>query len=547
MGKDDQKIIEQPGLYAVPLRRGRALSFQLAALALTVVTLATATGFLMVTWFRPKTDEIAPTQAAKPSATEQLFRGWPAPDVALVLSGQQDGFLQPCGCSDPQFGGVARRYNFLQTLIKDRGWPIVLADLGDVAQEAGASLGFDAGPQKRIKYRYSMQALKMLNYTAVGLGPNEALMPLFDALGEHALNDPKPRVVCANLIDKDGVFFPQMMSRSEISEAKGNAPRVGITAVVGPSMAKDLEKRSGDDLHFDNLEKVLPGEIAALQQKKAELLLLLFLGTDKEVKALAEKFPQFQVILYWSPTEEPPRQTDMVGATLLVQTGWRGRYVGVVGVKRTETAGRHFDFRYELISLGPEFETPQGKDKSNPLHALMERYAQEVHKEDYLGKFPHEASHPLQVQYPEATYVGSEKCKNCHESAYEVWKNHKHSHAYQTLADAKRPALRQFDGECIVCHTTGFGYKSGFTNATATPKLKDVGCENCHGPASLHIKNKNDVKIRQAMNPLKGQGVKGIFSLCFKCHNEENAPKFRTDTFEEYWVKKKTAHPTPKD
>ena len=29
--------------------------------------------------------------------------------------------------------------------------------------------------------------------------------------------------------------------------------------------------------------------------------------------------------------------------------------------------------------------------------------------------------HPLQVQYPEATYVGSDKCKSCHQHAYQVW------------------------------------------------------------------------------------------------------------------------------
>ena len=31
--------------------------------------------------------------------------------VALLLSGESHGYLQPCGCSEPQKGGLARRYN----------------------------------------------------------------------------------------------------------------------------------------------------------------------------------------------------------------------------------------------------------------------------------------------------------------------------------------------------------------------------------------------------------------------------------------------------
>src|SRR6185312_9998287 len=86
----------------------------------------------------------------------------------------------------------------------------------------------------------------------------------------------------------------------------------------------------------------------------------------------------------------------------------------------------------------------------------------------------------------------------------------KHSHAYQTLVDAKHPSLRQYDGECIVCHTVGFGYKSGFTDAIKTPHLENVGCESCHGPGSLHAKNPNDLEWQARMNqPWRGAREKG--------------------------------------
>src|SRR5262249_57377371 len=56
-----------------------------------------------------------------------------------------------------------------------------------------------------------------------------------------------------------------------------------------------------------------------------------------------------------------------------------------------------------------------------------------------------------------------------------------------TGATARPPGTRQFDGECIVCHTVGFAYTTGFADEKKTPLLKDVGCENCHGPGSAHI------------------------------------------------------------
>ena len=61
-----------------------------------------------------------------------------------------------------------------------------------------------------------------------------------------------------------------------------------------------------------------------------------------------------------------------------------------------------------------------------------------------------------------------------------------HAHAYKTLVDAKKPGNRQYDPECIVCHTVGFGHETGFRTAEKTPKLKDLGCEACHGPSTPH-------------------------------------------------------------
>src|SRR5439155_4930016 len=122
-----------------------------------------------------------------------LFQGWTKPDVAIVLSGEQHGYLQPCGCSKPQYGGLARRYNLFQ-MLRQRGWPVVAFDLGDIPAAKRAQSGqfmLDQGPQTLLKYRYAMLALHEMNYGAVTIGQLEMHLPLFDAMGE-IINDPKP-------------------------------------------------------------------------------------------------------------------------------------------------------------------------------------------------------------------------------------------------------------------------------------------------------------------------------------------------------------------
>jgi hypothetical protein len=152
-----------------------------------------------------------------------------------------------------------------------------------------------------------------------------------------------------------------------------------------------------------------------------------------------------------------------------------------------------------------------------------------------------------------ATYVGSAKCQRCHKPAFQVWTNTPHAHAYDDLVNKpKRPSLREFDGECVVCHVTGFGVKTGFTNANATAHLKQVGCESCHGPGSDHIQNKNNKEIRALMNPWRAkpnetpgelkERTNRIDQTCQKCHDTDNDV---TWDFVKKWPR--IVHPEPRD
>jgi hypothetical protein len=574
------------------LRRGWVL--RAAAGLVVVVCLVVATGFI---WFNadrygdtPTTDAAGGQPAPQPPAGgTPPFGAWPKeqkPELVLVLSGQTYGYLSPCGCSRPQKGGLERRYNLMQSL-RAKGWPVVGLDLGDAAAPKGVH------KQNLLKYRTTMKALAAMGYAGVGLGEYDFAGQLFELLAEYTLNNPgKPPIVLAgNLVgvQRDGEgkvvkvftreeYFPggekahPMVEAVEVVAAPGQ-PAIGVVGVVGPEVLAKVEKIDSQFAFLENSE-YLPKALAALDAHPAKpaLRVLLYGGKLDKAKALARQFPQFQVILCQSDDAEPPQFPTAVngGKTLIVQVGHKGQHVGVLGAFK-DNGG--YDLKYQLVTLGEEYLTPDDPIhvKNHQVLQLLEEYALEVKNRNFLALFRERPQqHPAQIQLPDAklTYVGSEACKACHPNEAKQYETTKHSHAFDALVKyAKRPSNRQFDGECVVCHTVGFEYVGGYDNAEKTPHLKHVGCENCHGPGSGHVARPDDKRFLALMSPWKttpddklpglevmkrmaatkpidrgavklegnqSQVVAAVSGMCMKCHDTENDPKF---DFYEYMPK----------
>ena len=68
-----------------------------------------------------------------------IFVDWPVPKLAIVITGRQDGYLEPCGCAglDRMRGGLSRRQTMIESL-RAKGWPLVLLDVGGISQRSGA-------------------------------------------------------------------------------------------------------------------------------------------------------------------------------------------------------------------------------------------------------------------------------------------------------------------------------------------------------------------------------------------------------------------------
>ena len=124
------------------------------------------------------------------------------------------------------------------------------------------------------------------------------------------------------------------------------------------------------------------------------------------------------------------------------------------------------------------------------------------------------AKDPLPLPKGQAGYVGAEVCMACHVNTRAFVQADLHSHAWLTLE--KKGKTRDLD--CVLCHSTGFGRPggSGFGNIET---FKNVQCEACHGPGSLHV-GAPAAGAKSQLNARPGEEV------CLGCHTPEHAPRF---------------------
>jgi len=109
-------------------------------------------------------------------------------------------------------------------------------------------------------------------------------------------------------------------------------------------------------------------------------------------------------------------------------------------------------------------------------------------------------------------YVSASACQGCHEQEYLQWSATRHAFAFETLLKKER----YFDPNCVSCHTTGFGYQTGFQIGDEKSAFKGVQCETCHGPGKQHVGNPKKTNIRLAAET----------SLCLECHDTKHSPGF---------------------
>jgi hypothetical protein len=113
-----------------------------------------------------------------------------------------------------------------------------------------------------------------------------------------------------------------------------------------------------------------------------------------------------------------------------------------------------------------------------------------------------------------ATYVGMEKCKECHPEHVESYYSWKYSKNFRVIKMRKKDD----DPNCVPCHTTGYGEPGGFVTVSETPDMVNKQCESCHGPASLHLKAPTKREHQETLSIPQ--------NVCTVCHSGHKHPGY---------------------
>ncbi len=439
-----------------------------------------------------------------------IFENWPQPRAVIIITGAQDGYIEPCGCAglENQKGGMSRRADLLKQLAEKK-WPVLALDTGGLVK------GF--GQQAILKYTAAVESLRAMKYDVIGLGTPELKLPVDDLLGLTADN---PSFASANVI------LDPLLPMPAYRVLNVNGVKIGVTSILSGEEFKQINnKKLGLQDPLIALKNVIP---ALTKDGCQRIIVLTYSSTQKEIEAIVKQYPQITDIVTSGNGDIPPAEPNLVPGTktLILETGHKGMYALALGI---------FDdpqqpVRYQRIPLDARF----GDNES--IAKIFALYQQQLGDYGLKNLGVRAAPHPS----GRGLFVGSETCGDCHTKAYAVWEKTPHAKAMDTLVNGTPPRLH--DPECISCHATGwepqkyYPYTGGYQNLKDTPHLVGNGCENCHGPGKKHaeaeLADKTDPKLLAALR--SSMRVSRDESGCVQCHDVDNSPEFNFNT---YWPK----------
>lgn len=406
-------------------------------------------------------------------------------EVTIIFSGEESGYLEPCGCTKEPLGGIAKRHSLLSL----QGGPnkLLPISLGDLVGHVTR--------QNEIKMETMVESLRQMDYILHNIGEKDIHIGP-EVLSYIFYSSPLELLSSNVLISSSYGLKVSPFVIKEIEEG-GTKVKIGFLGILSPYLLEDNHK---------DIEIIPPSEalrpLVNQLKDRVDLLILLSHAPFEESLNLSSIFPEFQLIVSGHDVDHPIVRRS--GNTTVVTCGTKGKHIGLY-------QPLHKPGRLEIFTLDDRYH------ESQEMLSLLQSYQQRLRDEDLLSKVERQAPPG------DAAYAGNIICGTCHQAAFLHWKTTGHATAYETLVRVEH----QYDPECISCHVTGLYYTTGFESIENTPLLKGVGCEACHGPGSLHKE--------QAIKGLKAEGYgKSTAGTCQTCHDLEHGPDFH---FEGFWQK----------
>ena len=436
-----------------------------------IMRLAAYTGvFVIVSWC---VLSMAMGPAKKGSA--KLVRK--ADVLTVFLTGNELGALKPCGCSGGQLGGFDRRAAILNSVPEKSR---LIVDTGRLVESDSE--------QDLLKFSVIIRAFGLLGYDLVNL--TERDLEIGRNLGLLENIGPKLHVVSATgAVD---VNVPGTFTKRMALKGKAVAVKIG-----------SFDVRSG---RIEQVERLF-GPVSEGQA----LNILILNGCDPAgVDSVVKKIRFVDCVVCPDDSDRPAVIGSPDRRPLVFSVGRLGKYVGKLEIGAAKTKGR-LKFSFSAVPVTEDLTEEQ---------ALVQLYAEYQTIVRDSGLLANQGRLSLSGGL---RYMGSESCKACHKYEYEKWRVQAHADAYATLERVGS----DYDPECVVCHVVGMRYESGFVSPESTPGLKDVGCENCHGPGSAHIADPGKTPTGEPK------------SRCEDCHTPDNSADYYGNEAEYF---EKTVH-----
>ena len=449
------------------------------------------------------------------------WRTWPEPEAVIVITGQQHGYIEPCGCTglENQKGGLARRHTLFKQL-EEKGWNLVPVDSGNQVRRFG--------PQPTIKFETAVKSLDTMHYKVVGLGPDDLRLGVENLLSV-AVNTQEMQFISANIV----LFDPSMLKSVRIIES--GKRKIAVTTAIDPAVAG---KNISSEITINDPVEELTKVAKQLTNAVCDYRVLLWYGNEVSAAALLMKVPNWDLVVLGNDDGEPTFQPETLpGSTAkIVRVGHKAMNAVLIGLYDDKSK-----FQYARVPLTHEF------DDSPEMMTQFASYQKHLEALGLEGLGLRPIPHPTSRKF-----VGSEACGDCHTTAYKIWQQTPHAKATDSLVhppNNRANVPRHFDPECLSCHSTGWNaqdfypYETGYLSLTKTPKLIGNGCENCHGPGAAHAAAEtgdieaDDTKLASLRESMQLPLAKAR-DTCMECHDIDNSPDFHKDgAFEKYWSK----------
>lgn len=410
--------------------------------------------------------------------------------ITILYTGNVNGELDRCGCSEEQLGGVARRKTVIE---RSRSGAALLLDTGDIffgsLTPLVGSRAFHASKASAM-----VRAMNLMAYDAAMPGDYdfaEGDVFLLDRIGEAAFP-----FVCANLADrhgKDVVPSYRMLTRGGL--------RIFVTGFLDSTVPSLSYRESLGDLVIEDPFSAA-GRVLAEAEKNSDLVVALIHFSVIDVKKFLEAFPEIDVALigHASGNGTPER---IAGAIAVAGDGL-GKSLGELSL--TVVRGKGIvKYRGARVPISEDI----------PADAGVQEEVTHFHQTVREKRFSEDISF-LPGASGDAEYAGAERCRGCHPLNFHKWSVTPHAFAFETLKEKKS----EFNPECVACHVVGYRAPGGFLGESRTPYLAGVQCESCHGAGDAHL-------LGSPMKPGVSEGD------CRMCHNETHSPAFDFSLYSE--------------